>query len=50
MDIYGIIFKENGKIYDFLSDGTKFDKNDRVVVETEKGMQLGKVFYKTKYR
>lgn len=44
MDIYGIIFKENGKIYDFLSDGTKFDKNDRVVVETEKGMQLGKVF------
>lgn len=44
MDIYGIVFKENGKVYDFLSDGTKFEKNDYVIVETEKGIQLGKVF------
>ncbi|MDD2409415.1 MAG: regulatory iron-sulfur-containing complex subunit RicT [Bacilli bacterium] len=43
MNLCGVAFKENGKIYNFLSDGIKLNKNDYVIVETEKGHQLGKV-------
>ena len=40
MKVVGIKFKEDGKIYNFSSD---FDlkKNDKVIVETERGRQLG---------
>ena len=44
MKIYGIIFKDNGKIYDFKSDNLSFEIGDQVIVETEKGIQLGKIF------
>lgn len=38
--ITGIKFKEGGKIYNFLSN-IKCKKGDKVLVETEKGIQLG---------
>lgn len=42
--IYGINFKENGKVY-YFSAGENFDlnKGDNVVVSTEKGLQFGKI-------
>jgi len=41
-NIYGITFKENGKIYYFKSNET-YNINDNVITETEKGLQYGKV-------
>lgn len=51
MKTYGVIFKEKGKIYYFNS---QFDLsvNDKVIVETEIGEQIGKIckiFKKTNY-
>lgn len=43
MKIYGVIFKENGKIYNFKLDSGTCDKNINVIVETEKGLQFGKI-------
>lgn len=40
--IYIIIFKENGKQYKFTSEN-KYAVEDIVVVETEKGLQIGKI-------
>ncbi len=45
MKICGVSFKENSKVYDFLINDIIVDKNDYVVVETEKGNQFGKVIY-----
>lgn len=42
MKAYGIIFKEKGKEYKFKSD-KKYYINDIVIVETERGLQLGTV-------
>ena len=41
--IYGIVFKGNGKIYNFISNIDTIDVDNYVIVETEKGVQLGKV-------
>ena len=42
MMVYGIIFKDNGKIYYFKSD-LDIKLGEPVIVETEKGLQYGKV-------
>lgn len=43
MNLCGVVFKDNGKVYNFLSNDININKNDYVIVETEKGQQLGKV-------
>jgi len=42
-NIYGIVFKDNGKIYNFYSDENEILVDTKVIVETEKGLQLAKV-------
>ena len=42
-NIYGIVLNEEGKIYYFNGLDFEFKKNDLVVVETENGLQIGKV-------
>ena len=39
-----IIFKNNGKKYFFSYEGLELEKNDLVVVETARGVELGKVW------
>ena len=43
IDVVGVSFKRNGKIYYFLPDDFKLKKNDKVIVKTEKGLQLGTI-------
>ena len=45
-NIYGIILGHEGKIYYFNGKKLEIEKDTKVVVETEKGIQLGKVMYK----
>lgn len=40
--LYGVLFKDNTKIYSFKSE-ENFSINDNVIVDTEKGLQYGKV-------
>ena len=42
MLIYGVMFKENGKLYNFKSD-IEISLNTNVIVDTDKGEQFGKV-------
>lgn len=44
MKIYGLVFHDNGKIYNFKSQ-IEFTKGDLAVVETDKGFQIAKVSY-----
>ena len=39
--IIGVNFKDNGKTYYFDCNNYKLSKNDKVIVETEKGLQFG---------
>ena len=41
--VVGIKLNENGKTYYFNSNGLALKENDRVIVETEKGLQFGEV-------
>ena len=43
MKVYGILFKEHGKIYNFKAEDVSVEKEDVVIVETEKGLQYGKI-------
>ncbi len=43
MKIYGVSFKDKGKIYNFKSEKLECPINVTVIVETEKGLQFGKV-------
>lgn len=44
MKIYGVTFKDNGKVYNFKNNNDiDLKVNDYVIVETEKGEQFGKV-------
>lgn len=43
MNIYGVKFNDKGKIYYFNAHDLKINKNVCVIVETEKGLQYGKV-------
>ena len=45
-NIYGITLKNEGKIYYFNGEDLEIAKDTKVVVETEKGIQMGKVIYK----
>ena len=40
--VYGVIFKNNSKAYHFQSE-LELNKDDEVIVETDKGLQFGKV-------
>ncbi len=46
MNVYGINFKTNGKVYYFDGGDLILDKNTSVIVETEKGFQYGRVITK----
>lgn len=43
IDVIGVSFKEKGRIYYFSPKNMKLKKNITVVVETERGLQFGKV-------
>ena len=45
-NIYGVNFKSDGKIYNFLAEEFTCPINVTVIVETEKGLQFGKVVTK----
>ena len=45
-NIYGITLKNEGKIYYFNGEELEIEKSEFVVVETEKGIQYGKVINK----
>lgn len=45
-NVYGITLSSEGKIYYFNGKDLEIEKDTKVVVETEKGIQLGKVMYK----
>lgn len=46
MNIYGVKFNDNGKVYYFNASNLKIHLNVNVIVETEKGLQYGKVVEK----
>ena len=46
MNIYGVKFSDKGKVYYFHSPHLKINNNVCVIVETEKGLQYGKVVQK----
>lgn len=39
--VVGVSFKDGGKIYHFSPNGKDYSLGDKVIVETERGMQLG---------
>ena len=43
IEVVGIMFNGKGRVYYFLPDDKKLKKNLTVVVETEKGLEFGKV-------
>jgi len=42
-EVVGIRFKEVGKVYYFNPDGKTFEKGDRAIVETARGVECGEV-------
>lgn len=46
ISVVGVNFKENGRIYYFSYNGMLIDINDKVIVETEKGLQYAFVVLK----
>lgn len=42
-NVYGVSFKNDGKVYYFLGNNFNPEINEKVIVETEKGYQYGKV-------
>ncbi len=46
MNIYGIAFKANGKVYYFNGHDLNITRGTNVIVETEKGLQYGKAVLK----
>ncbi len=43
IQVVGVNFKKNGKVYHFSPNGVELQLDDTVVVETERGLQLGYV-------
>lgn len=43
IDVVGIVFNNSKRVYYFLPNGNKLKKNVTVIVETEKGLEFGKV-------
>ena len=48
IDVVGISFKDNGRVYYFSPNGLDLEKKETVVVETERGQQYGKVVISNK--
>lgn len=46
MNVYGVVFRDKGKVYYFNGLDLKIPMNVTVIVETEKGLQFGKVITK----
>lgn len=46
MNVYGVTFRDKGRVYYFNGADLKISNNVTVIVETEKGLQFGKVLYK----
>ncbi len=46
MNIYGVVFRDKGKVYYFNGQELSIPINVTVIVETEKGLQFGKVISK----
>ncbi len=44
--IYGVVFKDGGKIYNFNAVDLDINIGDKVIVETEKGLQIAKTMSK----
>ena len=40
-EVVGVVFKENGRVYFFSPNGGEIQKNDNLIVETERGLQFG---------
>ena len=47
IEIVGVRFKKSGKVYYFDPIGLKFQKNDHVIVETARGVEIGEVSINT---
>lgn len=47
-NIYGVTLKSEGKVYYFNGNTLEIETGKYVVVETEKGVQFGKIMYKVK--
>jgi len=45
MQVCGVSFKDNGKVYNFNPNQLVLQKGDSVIVETEKGEQYGKIIF-----
>lgn len=45
-NVYGVSFKNDGKIYNFVANGFTCPLNVTVIVETERGQQFGKIVSK----
>ena len=43
IEVVGVSFKRNGKVYYFSPNGIKVEKGDNVIVKTERGLQFGTV-------
>lgn len=43
LDVVGVSFEENGRIYYFSPSGFNLQQNCDVIVETERGLQFGKI-------
>ncbi len=41
VEVFGVRFNDSDKIYYFLPNGNEIEKNDYVIVETERGQQFG---------
>ena len=46
MNIYGIVFGSHGKVYYFNGEDVLYEIHQNVIVETEKGIQYGKIVKK----
>ena len=42
-EVVGVRFKENGKVYYFDPDSKAYSKNEKVIVETVRGIECGEV-------
>ena len=43
IEVIGVRFRPNGKIYFFAPSGIEFETGDAVIVETARGVEYGKV-------
>ena len=48
VEVIGVSFKPNGKVYTFAAAGHKATQNDHVIVETARGVELGAVAVQNK--